>query len=256
MKYHNKLISKLLKGSLTLAQFNEILQKGDTFFDNVELEKELLLSNGIPLYFDDEMVSLKTLSTKIEDQSFCVVDIETTAGKVSSGQIIEIGAVKIKNGQIIEKYESLVSAHDIPKKVQDITGITPDMLIDAPNIQTVLEEFKIFLEDDIFVAHAISFDYKFISDSLEKYNLGKLLNRNICTIDLSQKLIESERYGLQYLKEHLNIDLADHHRAYSDALSTAKILLECLKRLPEDVRTSEDLIAFSKSNNKKRIKKD
>ncbi|MEA3353311.1 MAG: 3'-5' exonuclease [Campylobacterota bacterium] len=255
MKYQNKLINKLLKGSLTLKQFDEILLNGDTFFESVELERELLISNGMPLYFDEEKVSLKTLNTKIEDQSFCIVDIETTAGKVTSGQIIEIGAVKIKNGQIIEKYESLVSAYDIPSKVQDITGITPGMLIGAPNIQTVLEEFKIFLEDDIFVAHAISFDYKFISDSLEKYNLGTLLNRNLCTIDLSRKLIEAERYGLQYLKEQLNIDLEGHHRAYSDALSTAKIFLECLKRVPDDVVTSEDLIRFSKSNNKNRSKR-
>ncbi|MEA2019107.1 MAG: 3'-5' exonuclease, partial [Campylobacterota bacterium] len=246
MNYLNKLISSLNKSPLTIIQFNQILMKSDTFFDNVELEKELLLSNGFPIYFDDKNVYLKTKTTKIKDQVFCIVDIETTAGNARDGQIIELGALKYKNGQIIEKYESLVNVKDIPLKVQEITGITPCMTHNAPNIQTVLEEFKIFLEDDIFVAHAISFDYKFISESFKKYNLGQLCNRKLCTIDLSEKLIEAERYGLKYLKEHLGIDDGEHHRAFSDAYCTTKVLEECLKLLPKDIVHSEELISFSK----------
>ena len=248
MKYIDKLINKLKKRPLSIIQFNNLLEDSETFFESVDLEKELLLSNGCPLHFTNEEVSLKTTTTKIKDQTFCVVDIETTAGKVESGQIIEIGAVKWKNGKIIEKYESLVNAGDIPFKVQEITGITPDMLLDAPSIQTVLEEFKIFLEDDLFVAHAISFDYKFISDSFEKYNLGKLCNRKLCTIDLSKRLIKAQRYGLQYLKEHFDINVDNHHRAYSDALSTAIIFNKCVEKIPNDLIYTEDLIKFSKSH--------
>ncbi|MEA3383192.1 MAG: 3'-5' exonuclease [Campylobacterota bacterium] len=248
MNYLNKLINNLKKRPLSLKQFNNILSSEDTFYESVELERELLISNGCPLHFSDDEVVLKTTQTKIEDQTFCIVDIETTNGKVKDGQIIEIGAVKWKNGKVIEKYESLVSAKDIPLKVQEITGITPEMLNGAPNIQTVLGEFKIFLEDDVFVAHAISFDYKFISDSLEKYDLGKLCNRKVCTIDMSKRLIEAPRYGLQYLKEFLNIDVDDHHRAYSDAISTAYVFSKCLESLPNECVYTEDLIKFSKSN--------
>ena len=247
MNYLNKLIYSLNKSPLTIIQFNNILEKSDTFFDSIELEKELLLSNGFPLYFAQNRVSLKTKTTKISDQTFCIVDIETTAGNAKDGQIMEIGALKYKNGQIIEKYESLVSVQNIPQKVQEITGITPAMTHNAPNIQTVLEEFKIFLEDDIFVAHAISFDYKFISDSFKKYDLGQLCNRKICTIDLSKRVIGIQRYGLKYLKEHLNIDDGLHHRAFSDAYCTTKVLEECLSLLPNDVEYSEELISFSKS---------
>jgi DNA polymerase-3 subunit epsilon len=219
----------------------------DTFFDSVELEKELLLSNGLPLYFSNNNVNLKTKITKLKDQTFCIVDIETSGGNTRDGQMIEIGAIKYKNGQIIEKYESLVNTKDIPYKVQEITGISPSMTYNAPNIQTVLEEFKIFLEDDIFVAHAISFDYKFISDSFKKYNLGQLCNRKLCTIDLTKRLIKAERYGLKHLKEHLNIDEANHHRAFSDAYCTTKVFEECLRLLPEEIIFSEELISFSKS---------
>jgi len=245
MNYLNKLVNSLNKHSLSIIQFNKILKKSDTFFDNIELEKELLLSNGLPLHFSEDSVSLKTASTLIKNQTFCIVDIETTAGNAKSGQIIEIGAVKYKNGQVIEKYESLVNTGEIPKVIQELTGITPEMTYNAPNLRTVLEEFKIFLEDDIFVAHAIAFDYNFISDSFKKFDLGELCNRRICTIELSKKLIECERYGLKYLKEYLNIDIDNHHRAYSDALSTQYILKECLERLPKDICTSEDLIRFS-----------
>lgn len=246
MNYLNKLVNTLIKHPLTLKQFHDILKKSDTFFDSVELEQELLLSNGLPLHFSNDQVSLKTVSTSIKDQTFCIVDIETTAGNAKDGQIIEIGAVRYKNGQIIEKYDTLVNTGEIPKKIQELTNITPSMTYTAPNLKTVLEEFKVFLEDDLFVAHAISFDYKFISDSFKKYDLGQLCNRRICTIELSKRVIECERYGLKYLKEHLNIDIDNHHRAFSDALSTQKILEICLKKLPEEVVTAEDLIRFTK----------
>jgi DNA polymerase-3 subunit epsilon len=246
MNYLNKLVNSLTKSPLSIIQFNEILSKSDTFFDNIELEKELLISNGLPLHFSDDFVMLKTSTNLIKDQTFCIVDIETTAGNAKDGQIIEIGAVKYKNGQVIEKYDALVNTREIPRKIQELTGISPEMTHSAPNLRTVLEEFKIFLEDDVFVAHAIAFDYKFVSDSFKKYDLGELCNRRICTIALSKKLLNCERYGLKYLKEDLNIDIDNHHRAYSDALSTQKILQICLDRLPKKIVTTEDLINFTK----------
>ena len=113
-----------------------------------------------------------------------------------------------------------------------------------------LKDFKIFLEDDVFVAHDIKFDYTFISDSFEKYNLGKLLNRKLCTIDLSKRTILSEKYGLSSLKEVLNIEVNNHHRAYYDALTTAIIFEKNLNNIDFlKIKTVEDLINFSKSDN-------
>jgi DNA polymerase-3 subunit epsilon len=119
------------------------------------------------------------------------------------------------------------------------------MVHEAPNLVTVLEEFKIFIENAIFVAHPISFDYKFINESFKKYNLGELYNRRICSISLSTKIIKTHRYGLKYLKELLNINIDNHHRAYSDAVSTSIIFNHCLERLPQNIKTSEDLISFT-----------
>lgn len=246
MKYLDKLINYLKKSPLSIEQYNQILSHADTFFDSIELETELLISNGLPLFFQGDFVYLTTSQNKIEDQTFCIVDIETTAGNVNKGQLLEIGAVKYKNGVILETYESLVNCFEIPPKVQEITGINLEMLVNAPNIREVLEEFKIFLEDDIFVAHNISFDYKFINDCFVKYDLGQLCNRKLCTIDLGHKTIQAERYGLKYLKEQFQIDIPGHHRALSDALSATEILKICLNNIPQQVQTAEDLIKFSK----------
>lgn len=245
----NRLADKLKKQDLPFDEFLKELSKNpDKFFDSPELEFELLISNGFPIEIEDEKVFLKTSRTSVKDQVFCIVDIETNGGQVSKGHsIIEIGAVKYKNGEIIDKYESLVYAKSIPEYIQDVTNITPDMLEDAPIIQTVLEEFKLFLEDDVFVAHDIKFDYNFISASMQKHELGRLENRKLCTIDLARRTIKAEKYGLRSLKDVLNIDIDNHHRAYSDALSTTYILEESFKYLDDKVHSVEDLIDFSKN---------
>jgi DNA polymerase-3 subunit epsilon len=246
------IIQRLKKEAILYTEFLELLEKAtDSIYENSELEFELLLSNGLPLEFDGDFVFLKTNNTLVKEQTFCIVDIETNGGSVKKGfQIIELGAVKYKNGQIIDKFESLVYAKEIPPYVQEVTKITPKMLEDAPRLENVLKKFKIFLEDDVFIAHDIKFDYTFISESLEKYNLGKLLNRKICSIDLARRTIEAERYGLGFLKEILNIEVEHHHRAYYDALTTAIVFEKSLANLDSNkIKTVEDLIAFSKSDN-------
>ena len=245
-------VSKLKKSDIAFDDFLLLLEQNEEkFFDNTELEMELLISNGFPVDIVEDKVVLTTKNTLIKDQIFCIVDIESNGNNVKNGQIIELGAVKYKNGEIIDKYESLVYAKDIPKYIQEVTSITPDMLEDAPVLKVVLEEFKLFLEDDVFVAHNINFDYKFVSDSFEKFDLGKLQNRSLCTIDLARRTIVAKRYGLDFLKELLNIDIDNHHRAYSDALSTFYILEKSINSLNDDILTTEDLIKFSKSDNLK-----
>ena len=246
------ILRRLKKESIEFSEFLKLLEEcSDKFYENSELEFELLLINGLPLDIKDNFVFLRTNKTNISEQSFCFVDIETNGGSPKQGfQIIELGAVKYKNGQIIDKFESLVFAREIPPYIQEVTNITLDMLQTAPRLEKVLKEFKEFLKDDVFVAHDIKFDYNFISDSFEKYNLGKLLNRKICTIDLAKRTIQSPKYGLSTLKELLNIDVENHHRAYYDALTTQIIFENCLKNIDkEKIKTTEDLIAFSKSNN-------
>lgn len=253
------LVKKLKSHDLKVEECLTLIESfDDTFFENAQLELELLISNGFPLNVLEDKVLLKTARLPLADQTFCIVDIETNGSNVQKGQIIELGAVKYKNGEIIDKFDSLVYAKNVPPYIQEVTNITPKMLEEAPVINKVLEEFKLFLEDDVFIAHDIKFDYKFISESFEKYDLGRLENRKLCTIDLAKRTIKAQRYGLDFLKDILNIDIQNQHRAYSDALSTTYILEYALKKVPNYVQTTEDLIEFSKSdniinNNKKKV---
>ncbi|RXK01251.1 DNA polymerase III subunit epsilon [Arcobacter sp. CECT 8986] len=246
----DKLVAKLKKSEMPLEEFlNELDSFKDTFYDNPELEFELLLSNGLPIELSGDNIYLKTAKTLLKEQTFCIVDIETNGSDVNKGQIIELGAVKYKAGKVIDKFDSLVYAKQVPRYIQEVTHITPKMLEHAPAIEKVLSDFKIFLQDDVFVAHDIKFDYNFISNSFKKYHLGKLENRKLCTIALAKRTIAAQRYGLDFLKELLHINIDNLHRAYSDALSTTHLLQKSINNLPDTVQTTEDLINFSKSNN-------
>lgn len=247
---HDKIIREIKSKNISLDECLDLISTfDDTFFESSALELELLISNGMPLDVQNNEVSLKTARTPFSKQRYCIVDIETSGSDVNKGQIIELGAVKYCDGEIVDKFDSLVYAKRIPPYIQEVTKITPRMLENAPPLSQVLEEFKIFLEDDVFIAHDIKFDYKFISDSFEKYDLGKLENRKLCTIDLSKRTIVAQRYGLDFLKILLNVDIKDQHRAYIDALSTTYIFEHALKNIPTTIQTTEDLIDFSKSDN-------
>lgn len=246
-KQTENLINLLTKNSLNHFDFLQkvaMLDEIKEIIDVGDLNSWRVL--GLPIYKNElGKIVLKTRDTDISEQIFCVTDIETTGG-VKSGQIIEIGALKIKNSQIIDKFESFVHATSVPENITELTGICVDNLKNAPNIAQVMEKFRLFLGEAVFVAHNVRFDYDFISKAMFECGFGVLLNRKICTIELARRTIISQKYGLDILKELLGIDNA-HHRALNDAISCAKILDECISRLPWSVQTTEDLINFSKT---------
>ena len=190
----------------------------------------------------------------ISEATFCIVDIETNGSKIDKHQIIELGAVKVRQGKIIARYESLVKCNEINKHITEITGIKVEDTKDAPRLKQVLYEFKEFLSDDIFVAHDVKFDYRFISLSLQKIGLAPLLNRSLCTLDLSERTIQSYRYALSYLNEAFNLNPdATHHRAMSDVLTTTALFNKSINNLDKSIKNVEDLIRFSK--NARRLKR-
>ena len=146
------ILARLQKEPILYTEFLELLEKAtDTMYDNAQLEFELLLSNGLPLDFEGDFVVLRTMKKTIQEQSFCIVDIETNGSNAKKGfQIIELGAVKYENGKIVDKFESLVYAKEIPPYVQEVTKINPKMLEMAPRLENVLIDFKNFLGDDVF----------------------------------------------------------------------------------------------------------
>ncbi len=254
MEIFQSLVSKLEKGALPKDEFSLCIKRAKKNYE-LHIDLDLLNFYGLPVEEDESEVFLKTQKNNFKDEIYCIVDIETNGSSPVKNQIIEIGAVKYKNGEIVDKFESYVYADFIPESIVRLTNIEQSDLKDAPSLKKVLHDFKLFLGNSVFVAHNVKFDYGFISKSLKTVGVDELLNRKLCTVDLSRKTIQAERHGLGYLREHLELDTGEHHRAYSDALSAAKVLDECFKNIPESVKSTEELIKFSMGSTPKKKKK-
>ena len=156
---------------------------------------------------------------------FAIVDIETTGGFPQQHGITEI-AIVLHNGKTIEgKFESLVNPHQpIPPFIVGMTGITNAMVAVAPSFSEVAEQVHNLLQNRVFVAHNVNFDFSFVKHFLQE--AGYALNvPKLCTIRLSRKVFPGfKKYGLGHLTRELGIQIENRHRAGGDALATAQVL--------------------------------
>ena len=247
IKISDKILHRLGKYGINEKDFFHYFN----YFEDKQMLIMLLQSMGLPLIKHKKKYILKTALTPINKDIFCIFDLETNGSKPDSSQIIEIAIIKYQNNRIIDTYESLVYADDIPKNISEIINIYPSDLINAPSLKKVLNEVKVFIKDHTLIAHNANFDYKYLSRSLENYHLGVLKNPYLCSIDLAKRTIKSEKYGLSYLNETLNLNKhTQYHRALFDTQITTELFKILLSKLPLNIKTSEDLIRFSKSDNK------
>jgi DNA polymerase-3 subunit epsilon len=156
---------------------------------------------------------------------YAVVDIETTGGSARLERITEI-AVYIHDGkEIVNEYSTLVNPErNIPYFITSLTGITNEMVEDAPKFYEVAKKIVEITEDNIFVAHNARFDYSFIRQefSMLGYNFRRRL---LDTVSLSRKLLPGHKsYSLGNLCNDLGIKINDRHRASGDALATVRLL--------------------------------
>lgn len=240
-------------GVLHEAQYSQIVTKHTTLLEDAETIFILLQASGYPItQLDDEHYRLETCFTLHNEQRYCVIDIETNGSKPGTSQVIEIGAVMVQNGEIIDRFETFVECAYLPEYITKITGIEPTDLIGAPTRKEALTALRHFMGDAVFVAHNANFDYTFLNASFDRFGLGQIGNPKLCTIDLAKRTFESERYGLAYLIDFLEIEMATHHRAYSDALCAAKVMEKSLEGLPPYVKSVDELLRFSTSSKKER----
>ncbi len=170
----------------------------------------------------------------LKKQTFVVFDLETTGLNSSPitgnmDKIIEIGAFKIENGVICECFSTFINPQrKLSDEIINLTGITEDMVKDAPTYEKVMPDFFKFCQGSVLVGHNIvGFDYKFVDYYCA--NLGYILERKLIdTIPLSQELLFLSNYKLNTVAEKFNITF-NHHRATDDALTTAKIFIELIK---------------------------
>ncbi len=172
----------------------------------------------------------------IQDATYCILDIETTGLSFRTDKITEIGVLKYRNGEIIDTYETFVNPEvDIPEHITKITGITNEMVKDAPKSEEVIKQFLDFIgEDSILVAHNADFDIGFIKYIVEKMGL-EMNNTYLDTLILARMLYtELTRFNLGAIARHLKIKVEVAHRALDDVKTLTSIFKDMLKLLEEE----------------------
>ncbi|MCD2502622.1 PolC-type DNA polymerase III [Clostridium sp. NSJ-145] len=187
-----------------------------------------LVDDGVPLALNEKGQSL--------DDTYVVFDLETTGFSPKNDSIIEIGAVKIKNGVIIDNFSEFVNPRRaIPYKITELTGITEDMVRDAQSIHDVLPRFIDFIGDSVVVAHNASFDCSFIAKNCNDMGL-EFSPTVVDTVQVCRFLYpELKSVKLNIVAKYLGVKLESHHRAVDDAKATADILVECIKKIKEEL---------------------
>lgn len=201
-------------------RFIEVKAEGDQLRRNQLLRLEQLRSSG----FRADVVRVRW--TLDPDQTYVVVDIETTGGNGPSHRITEIGAVRLRNGRILDRYNTLINPQrPIPRGITRLTGISDAMVADAPRFADIADDFEAFMRGAIFVAHNVGFDYRFIAS--EYARLGRDFRYpKLCTCASMRKLYPGQgSYSLAALCERYDIPLKSHHRALCDAEAAAQLLL-------------------------------
>ena len=155
---------------------------------------------------------------------YVVIDLETTGLNPQYDFITEFGAVLVENSEIVDTFEQFVKPKKrIPEEVENLTGITNEMVSDAPSINIVLPKFLKFIGNDILVGHNIDFDSQFISAACQRFNLP--YKNKVCdTLELSQQVFPKlENHKLSTLCRKLNVTNDSAHRALSDVLATQQV---------------------------------
>src|ERR1700744_2673816 len=160
---------------------------------------------------------------------YAIVDIETTGGHASANGITEI-AVYIHDGtRVVKHFETLVNPRqNIPRYITALTGIDNYMVQDAPAFEEIAETLFSLLDNNVFIAHNVNFDYSFIKHQLknEGYDFAA---KKLCTVRLSRKVFSGlPSYSLGNLCRSLDIQIDNRHRAGGDAKATVTLFELCL----------------------------
>ena len=162
-------------------------------------------------------------------RKYAIVDIETTGGHLRRDKITEIAIIIHDGVQIQRTFQTLVHpGRTIPPHISRLTGITNEMLIDAPRFYEVAKQVVQLTAGCIFVAHNARFDYTFIKKAYE--SLGYTYTRKqLCTVRMSRMIhTDLRRHGLDALCRHYDLDVNHRHRAFDDAMATTRIFEKML----------------------------
>ena len=181
---------------------------------------------------------------------FIVVDVETSGAHPQNNRITEIACITSIGGEITNVYSSLVNPHQaIPYFISQMTGITNEMVFNAPELDEVVPKIDEFfnLSNAVFVAHNARFDWGFVCESYNLANLSVPKIPRLCTLKLSRRLLNKNlKKNVGSLAQHFNINVKNRHRASGDAIATAHILNELLEiaESEHDISDINDILNF------------
>lgn len=167
---------------------------------------------------------------------YAIVDIETTGGHAKGNGITEV-CIHIHNGKkSITRYQTLINpGSKIPYYITGLTGITNEMVKHAPRFEMVAPEIYELLNNRVFVAHAVNFDYSFLKYALQQYGF-ELNCKKLCTVRLSRKIFPGlPSYSLGNLCGSLQIAINNRHRAGGDADATVILFERLLKAGADEI---------------------
>jgi DNA polymerase-3 subunit epsilon len=171
--------------------------------------------------------------------TFVVLDLETSGASPKTGSAItEIGAVKVRGGEIIGTFQTFVNpGTPLPPFITHLTGITDQMLADAPKIETILPLLLEFLgsaKTTVFVAHNAPFDLSFLKASAALHGYAWPNFRVIDTVKAARFVLTKDdvaNYQLGTLAVYFRTEIAPNHRALDDALATVDVLHGIIERM-------------------------
>ena len=199
-------------------------------------EEKIKIIYGVEAYFMDVLVeSVKGDADTGFDGTFICFDIETTGLSAARDKITEIGAVKVENGVITDTFSTFANPEmPIPQKITQLTGITDDMVKDAPSQSEAVGAFLEFAGDNVLVAHNAPFDTSFIAKACE--DMGREYNyTSIDTVAISRAILtDIKNCKLDTVAKFLRLGDFNHHRATDDAEMLARIFINLCQRLTDD----------------------
>lgn len=186
---------------------------------------------------------------KEESPLFAIVDIEATAGSLGTNEgMIQFACVLMQDGKIIEEFETLVNPmRHVPIRIQKLTGISQKEVNKAPRFDEIAHIIKDLLDEAIFVAHNVSFDFQFLNEQLTRVGIEPLKTQAIDTVALAQIAFpKASYYNLQELTAYLDYEIEQAHNALDDARATAFLLNEIIQKLKHlPLVTLEQLVSLA-----------
>lgn len=170
-----------------------------------------------------EMLDGKKIYKCIKIDDFVALDIETTGLSVIYNEIINIGAIRFRNNKPIDKIDIFIKPKKpIPRFITSLTGITNDMVKNAPGLDEVLPILIDFLGNDIILGHNVGFDIRFINHAMEQYGYSNFITTYLDTMCMARRFRKNNSLE-NLVRDYVNASYIEKHTGLDDAMNTARV---------------------------------